>query len=523
MHNDGSKRLVKGALILAGAGLIGKILGASYRIPLQNLLGDEGFYIYQQIYPVLGLALMLSLYGFPSAVAKIAADHGERGEVIGWKSFLLPAWFVLAISCTFFASILYFGADMLAQLIGDGHLVPLYRSAALVFLLIPFTAILRGTSQANAEMIPVAQSQLLEQFLRVAVIIAAAAIIGNRGLDLYQIGPAAVWAAVIGAVGAIGIMAFHTRQPAYGSARFSWITQGSALLGIGLVATLNHALLLLIQFGDMLTLLPSLRHYGLSFVEAVQEKGIFDRGQPLIQIGSVLGSSLALSVMPSISKDKLKRETDLYGSFMLVAFKLSLAIGIGATVGLIVIFPEVNSLLFENALGTGSLRVLMLAVLISSVAITFAAMLQGLGFYSRTAFYIILALVAKDVLNLVLVRFYGLFGGAVATVIALTLMLMLTWRDLARQTKLFSDMHRYFVPLVLPTGSMIILLFLGKWIFQFVGDAASRGTLVIEVTVLVSCGALLYLVLLIRNQAFFTDKELDLLPASKLFHMIRKH
>ncbi|WLV24762.1 polysaccharide biosynthesis protein [Aciduricibacillus chroicocephali] len=523
MHNDGSKKLVKGALILAGAGLIGKVLGASYRIPLQNLLGDEGFYIYQQIYPILGLALMLSLYGFPSAVARIAAEHGEKGETVGWRNYFLPAWVVLAGTSIIFAGMLFIGADRLAEIIGDDQLVSLYRSASFVFLAIPITAILRGACQSQAEMVPVAQSQLIEQFLRVVIIIAAAAVIGKSGDDLYKIGMAAVWAAVIGAVGAIGILLFRTKQPALGTAKFSWGRHSRALLGIGLVATLNHALLLLIQFGDMLTLLPSLREYGLSFAAAVQEKGIFDRGQPLIQIGSVLGSSLALSVMPSISKGKLEREPDLYGPFMLVAFKLSLAIGIGAAAGLIVIFPEVNTLLFENSSGTGSLRLLMLAVCVSSVAITLAAMLQGLGLYRRTALYITLALLVKVFLNFTLVRMYGIYGGAAATVLALVLMLTLASFDLSRQTALFSGMRRVSWPLVLSAGSMVIYLFAGKWFFQFMLPSMTRGMLVLEVIVLVTGGAIVYLVLLFRSKEFFREEEVSLLPASKLFLLIRKN
>lgn len=524
MNESGSKKLVKGALILAGAGLIGKVLGASYRIPLQNLLGDEGFYIYQQVYPLLGLALMLALYGFPSAVAKVISDFNDEGNSAGLRNFLIPAWAVLAIACFTMAGVLYGGAGLLASIIGDQALMPLYRLTAFVFLAIPFTALLRGMWQSSAEMIPVAQSQLAEQFLRVAVIIAAAAVIGTSGGDLYKIGDAAAWAALFGAGGAILILVFHLRRSEQlsflteGTGRFKWKRHGGALLGIGLVATLNHALLLLIQFGDMLTLLPGLKQNGLVFAAAIKEKGIFDRGQPLIQIGSVLGSSLALSVMPSISKEKLRDQPYLYGSFMKVAFKLSLAIGVGATVGLIVIFPEVNRLLFEDDSGTGSLRFLMLSVFFSSAAMTMAAMLQGLGLFKRTAIYILVALGMKFVLNLLLVPFYGISGGAAATVLALVVMFMLVSRDLAVHARvLFSGLARDLFVLVAASAGMVLFLVTGKLLFH----VNSRTGLLLEVGLLVSIGAVIFLALLVRNRTFFSDEELDMLPASKIFHYIR--
>ncbi|WP_052352733.1 oligosaccharide flippase family protein [Neobacillus dielmonensis] len=55
-----SKALVRGAFILTAAAMITKIFSAIYRIPFQNIVGDIGFYIYQQIYPFYGMAVVLS-------------------------------------------------------------------------------------------------------------------------------------------------------------------------------------------------------------------------------------------------------------------------------------------------------------------------------------------------------------------------------------------------------------------------------------------------------------------------------
>ncbi|MGQ0417930.1 hypothetical protein ACT4UL_25585, partial [Bacillus sp. HC-TM] len=40
----------RGAIILTIASFVTKVLSAFYRIPYQNIAGDIGFYIYQQIY-----------------------------------------------------------------------------------------------------------------------------------------------------------------------------------------------------------------------------------------------------------------------------------------------------------------------------------------------------------------------------------------------------------------------------------------------------------------------------------------
>jgi len=527
MGNNDSKQLVKGAVILAAAGLIGKVLGASYRIPLQNLLGDEGFYIYQQIYPILGFALMLSLYGFPSAVAKVASRFEEEGQVAGWRNFYTRIGFVLILACTGAWALLYGCSGLLASVIGDSKLRPLYESASFVFLAIPFTALLRGVCKVKADMVPVAKSQLAEQIIRVAIIIGSAAVIGKGVGSLYKIGTAASMAALLGAAGAVLILINHFRKNRLhivaSASYFRWRQHAAALLGIGLVVTLNHALLLIIQLGDMLTMLPGLRQFGLSFADAVTDKGIFDRGQPLIQIGSVLGSALALSVMPAISQKKLEEEPEIYGPFMRIALKLSIAIGTGATLGLIFIFPETNQLLFEDDAGSGALRILMVAVLVSSVAITMSAMLQGIGFYKRTAYWILTCFALKVGLNILLVPFLGIIGGAFATVLALLFLLLRTGRDLMKHLKVvFNSNMNQMQTLAVASICMVVFLSLGKLVMN-TQLTQSRLLLLAEVLLLVTGGAIVFLWMLIRRSGFFTDEELLILPGSRIFMKIRKY
>ncbi|WP_347861764.1 oligosaccharide flippase family protein [Salimicrobium sp. PL1-032A] len=69
-----STKWMKGAAWLFVAGIIGKILSAGYRIPLQNLGGDVGFYVYQQIYPIIGIGIVLALQGVPAAVSRVVAE-----------------------------------------------------------------------------------------------------------------------------------------------------------------------------------------------------------------------------------------------------------------------------------------------------------------------------------------------------------------------------------------------------------------------------------------------------------------
>jgi PST family polysaccharide transporter len=72
---------MQGAVILTIAGLITKILSAAYRVPYQNIVGDIGFYIYQQVYPFYGMSVILATSGFPVMISKVMTDYGYGRSV----------------------------------------------------------------------------------------------------------------------------------------------------------------------------------------------------------------------------------------------------------------------------------------------------------------------------------------------------------------------------------------------------------------------------------------------------------
>ncbi|GMA53448.1 hypothetical protein GCM10025857_48050 [Alicyclobacillus contaminans] len=69
------KSMMKGAFVLTIASFVAKLLSAIYRVPLQNIVGDEGFYVYQQVYPIYGIAMTFALTGFPQFLSKLVAEQ----------------------------------------------------------------------------------------------------------------------------------------------------------------------------------------------------------------------------------------------------------------------------------------------------------------------------------------------------------------------------------------------------------------------------------------------------------------
>ena len=174
-------RAIKGTWILTIASLFSELMSAIYRIPLQNIVGDRGYFIYQQVYPIYGIFSVLALSGLPVVISKTFAQQDSPAA----KSKLLKLTFtVLLAGCLALTIFLWGSARYLAIFMGDPNLFHEIRAVSLTFLLVPFEATFRGYFQSDLEMTPSAISQILEQFIRIIIIIGSAILFGKGFLGI---------------------------------------------------------------------------------------------------------------------------------------------------------------------------------------------------------------------------------------------------------------------------------------------------------------------------------------------------
>ena len=99
-NNTKSKKnnfVVQGS-ILAVAGIIVRLIGMLYRIPLQNRIGDDFMGIYSAAFQVYNILLLLSSYSLPLAVSKMIsarlAVNRYRDARKVFRITLIAAFFV---------------------------------------------------------------------------------------------------------------------------------------------------------------------------------------------------------------------------------------------------------------------------------------------------------------------------------------------------------------------------------------------------------------------------------------------
>lgn len=152
---------IKGALIISIGGLISKLLGALYRIPLATYLGGEGMGIYQLVYPLYCILLTVSASGIPTGMARLVSCGSSGGEK--------RAFFVYGTIGLVGALIMFFLAQPLAVVQGELGVAQCCRLLAPSVFFVSVISVTRGYFQGKANMYPTALTEVMEQAVKVII------------------------------------------------------------------------------------------------------------------------------------------------------------------------------------------------------------------------------------------------------------------------------------------------------------------------------------------------------------------
>lgn len=414
--------IIKGTIVLTLATFIVKILSAIYRIPYQNIVGDIGYYVYQQAYPFYAIFLLLVTQGFPVVLSKLLIEAREKSLELERYTANYVKKMLIIISLLCFSSLFIF-AKPLSSLMGDSYLSPVIRMISFVYLLLPFLAYRRGITQSYYNFVPTAISQLVEQTIRVMVIILSAVILSYAGYSVYKVAEGAFLGAFIGGAFSLVILSRYTNPLTTTTNSLTISKQEKQQIRKKFYIytfSIGTTCLLMIFF----QLAESINLYRLllenySSIDAKILKGVYDRAWPLIQLGLVIATSLALNIIPVITSEKSKaKQLHTIQS----AVKFTVMISLAASIGLIAIMKPTNMFLFTDTKGTMELQVLALCIFFGSMIITLSSILQGLGDMYTSAITILIGFVLKVALNSFMVPSFGLVGAAITTVSLLAMM-----------------------------------------------------------------------------------------------------
>ncbi len=414
--------LLKGAAVLAAGSAAAKLLGALYRVPLTNILGAEGMGMYQLIFPVFALFCVLSSAGIPIALSRIVAEKRSLNE--NPKKYLTLALTLLGALSAVLALLVFALSDSLAKWQGAEQIALGYRVIAPSLLFVGIIAGLRGWFQGHMYMYPTAISNVLEQLVKLSVGIALAIKLASRG----------VLASVCGALIGITVSEFAAflylvavyfyRERTKQKQPRAKVTkeEASASFRIAFPIAIVALLLPLSSFFDSLIIVNMLKLFGENTARATADYGLLSGPvTSLVNMPVVLIMSLAVAIVPSVSASRSERDMDSILFKCRMGLKLSYAIGIPTAFFILLFSGEILSLLYPTLspsqliLSKSLLLLTAPNIVLMSVMQIYVSLLQALDRTKYAVMSVGFAIIIKTVLSLVLVRFIGVEGAAVAT------------------------------------------------------------------------------------------------------------
>lgn len=354
--------LVQGS-ILAAAGIFTKLIGFLYRIPMANLLGNQGNGVYSIAYGIYTVTLTLSSMSLPTAVSKVVSTRLAQGSQRNANRALAVALLFALCMGTFSFCLLYFGADVLESFYQTAGLHRPLRVLAPTSFLFAFLGVMRGFTQGSGTMVPTAVSQIVDQcFNAVISIVAAWALLQMYG----ETAEAASWGAMGGTLGTLAgaitsllfvavymlrrlpEMRLRARQePREGQEDTAMVAKALALTILPIVFSQT-----VYQIGytiDDVVFSRFMNATDLSAAAITSMQGVFNtQYNQMVNLPVSIGTAMAMSLMPSIVASHVRGEGRAVEQKITGTVKFNMAITIPCAVGLAVLADPIMTMLFPS-------------------------------------------------------------------------------------------------------------------------------------------------------------------------------
>ncbi|RAT97233.1 polysaccharide biosynthesis protein [Brevibacillus sp. Leaf182] len=514
-----------GALILAIAGILSKVIGMFYRIPLQEIVGDRGLGLYQEVYPLYLTFLILATAGVPVALSRVIAEalaegkQGSIGQILARSMVMMGA-----IGLVLFA-LLYISSPLIAKLMGNPHLIEPIRAISMSLLFVPLIAVIRGFFYGHQKMLFVGLSQIVEQTLRVVFILVASLYLVSLGEDTDTVITGVNFGTMISTFLSLGFLALlmwlHNRKNSVFSGaewgRLTWWYDRAFFVSMWRIAwpiCISALVIPIFSLTDSFLAINIFRYiWNVDGLTADTWFGIYSRGGPLLQMASLFGSSIALSIVPAIAEAIRQKDQERITTLTKLSLRFAWLIGLPAGLGLTAVAEGANLALYGDMEGTRAMAILGITAIPLSLLLATNGILQGIGKEKIPARHLLYGVIVKVLATLVFTSMFGMDGLSLSWLVATAFVCVLNMRVINRFVSIPINWRFDTIYPLLVANLMLILAWGATEAvdFLFRGREPVRILGAIETVAGVGVGLVVYLGLLILIP-LIEDKELDWLP-----------
>lgn len=529
---------MQGAAILAATAAIIKVMGAIYKIPLGNILGDEGFAYFNVAYSIYAVLLSLSSAGLPVALSRMIAASSATGNLNQVKrifSIGRMAFFTLGLTATLIMALF---PGQLARAMEKPEAAPSIRALAPSVVFVCLMSAYRGYAQGMSDMIPTSVSQIIEVLGKLLFGIALAwwFVSGGRGLELGAAG--AITGVTLGSLMALIYVVAYKHKMDAGSPQMKLaadipLSRGGTfkkIVRIAIPIAIGSSILSILAMLDtMLTLNRLQNAAGFSSYDASVLYGVYSKIQTLFNFPSSFIVPVTISVIPAISSCIATKDNRGAKRLTETSLKLTCLLALPAGAGLSVLSYPIVNVLYPGSHSEGSTLMAIMGIASFFVCLTLVtnAIMQAYGHERIPVYTMTMGGIIKIAATWVLVAYpeIAVRGTAISTLLCYIIIsivniifIMIKLPERPQAAKLF--VKPFFATVVMSAAAFLSYNFFTR-LLSGVLDPESRSLMTLAMAAAIIIAIIIYCALIIALRAI-TKEDLESVPkGEKIAKLLR--
>lgn len=451
---------IQGTLILLAAGIINRMLGFIPRIALPRIIGAEGVGLYQLGYPFFIVLVTVITGGLPLAIAKMVAEAEGENRPEESRRILHTGLAISLALGIFFTLVALFSASWVSNVIlTDSRVYYTFVSMTPMISIVAVSAIYRGYFQGRQNMIPSALSSVLESVIRIFFMLWFSWLLLPKGIAFAAAG--AMLGVTVGEIAGMIVLLIQyylvvkkdKEDPAAAEmppndlplekathlAAAKPDTVFKRLLGISIPVTAGRLVGSFSYLLESIITARSLALAGIATAAATAQYGSL-QGMviPLLLLPGVLSSSLAVSLVPSLSEAAARHDLTMIHKRMHQALRLAMVTGAPFAAMMYILAVPLCTMMYGNAETAPMLRLMAPFALFLYVQAPLQAALQAMNRPGRALINTLIGAVVKILLILTLASRpeYGIYGAIIAIIVNSILVTLLHGVSVVKLLKL---------------------------------------------------------------------------------------
>lgn len=509
---------MQGAFIATCGIVLSKILGMLYVIPFYSIIGDQGGALYGYAYSIYSIFLGISQAGIPMAISKIISEYNVLGYYDAKeRSFKLGRKTLMILGAICFVIMFIFAEPLSRVIIGNvsggntrEDVTFVIRVISTAILVVPLLSVYRGLLQGNKYITPTSISQVLEQIVRVLIIVIGSYVsLKVFHLSLTVTVGIAVFSATVGAFCSWLYLLIKTnknkKQLYKRTLRVEEpkVTDKEIIRKILFYAfpfIMIDVFKSLINSVDVFTLVPVLVNgIGYTATQAETIMGVISTwGLKINMIIASIATGLMVSLIPNLTASFVKKDMEDVRNKINHTLQWLLFFTIPMTIGLSILAKPVWTIFYgASELGPSVYQYYVFVALVTTLFTASITILQLLKEYKMVFISLLSGLIVNASLNVPLLYAFnrmGLpayYGSTTSTILGYSSCIIISlWHIHKKYQVNYEDTVKKVISVLMTTMMMAVILLLLQKVFPY--DSTSRLFSILYVLIYACIGVVIY-------------------------------